>query len=98
MRGFCRSRRRRVERGAGLMFPAANLPEAAIVEGPEAVSRGDAGRSGARLCVAGAAPNPASGPFTDLAGVSTDDLADVRGQVLGRRASKLPRRARIMCC
>jgi magnesium chelatase family protein len=75
--------------GAGLLFPAANLPEAEILEGvplfpvrslPEA----------ARMFVSPEPrPAPRRAPVAAEAGGRRDDLSDVRGQLLGRRAIEI---------
>ncbi|MEZ5319626.1 MAG: YifB family Mg chelatase-like AAA ATPase [Vicinamibacterales bacterium] len=79
---------RRMGRG-GLLFPAANLREAAVVEGlplfPVA-SLFDAART-----VTSPAPTPATPPSPDGPPVSDsmDDLSEVRGQHLARRALEI---------
>jgi len=75
--------------GAGLIFPDANILEAAIVEGlPLFPVRSLA--EAARVFVS-PSPQPATAPSTSTApGPGTDaDLADVRGQQVGRRAIEI---------
>jgi len=80
---------RRAERPA-LMFPAANLPEAGIVEDLRLFpvrSLWDATR-----VIASSDPVPASPPpvpVSEPVGVAAEDLADVRGQLAGRRALEI---------
>ena len=75
--------------GAGLMFPDANLREAAIVEGLPLFpvrSLADA----ARIFVS-PNPRPAVAPSTvsEPHGAARDDISDVRGQLAGRRALEI---------
>jgi len=75
--------------GAGLMFPAANLPEAAIVEGLKLFPVASLAEA-ARVCVSPAPrPTPPPARAADQGVLSPDDLADVRGQLLGRRAIEI---------
>jgi magnesium chelatase family protein len=74
--------------GAALLFPFDNLTEAGIVDGLQLFpvrSIGDAVRV---LCTPDPVPTPAPPPAPD-GGTGTEDLADVRGQALGRRALEL---------
>lgn len=74
---------------AGLLFPFENLPEAAIVDGlPMFPVRSIA--EAARVFVS-PAPKPIDPParVTIRSEASRDDLSDVRGQALGRRAIEI---------
>jgi len=74
---------------AGLMFPTGNLQEAGIVDGLRLFPVGSL-MEAARVLSA-AAPRPALPPATlESSGpMAGDDLADVRGQLLGRRALEI---------
>ncbi len=75
---------------AALMFPAANLPEAGVVDGLRLFpvrSLFDAAR-----ILATPSPLPATPPLPPVAtpaAAFTDDLADVRGQLVARRALEI---------
>ena len=75
--------------GAGLMFPAANLPEAAIVT-DLALFPVRSLMEAARVFVS-PAPTPADRPPPAAVPSSSasDDLTDVRGQLVGRRAIEI---------
>ena len=74
---------------AGLVFPAANLPEAAIVDGLRLFPVNSLFEA-ARVLVS-PAPDPVSPPATAAETIrhTTDDLSDVRGQLMGRRAIEI---------
>jgi magnesium chelatase family protein len=75
---------------AGLVFPAANAPEAAIVDGVALFpvrTLMDAAR-----VISSPTPTPATPPAgraVDPDVIATEDLIDVRGQLLGRRAIEI---------
>ena len=76
---------------AGLVFPSGNLAEAGIVDGLRLFpvrSLMDAARVlSAPAARPAAAPAPAAEPAERL--IRSDDLADVRGQLIGRRALEI---------
>src|SRR4030095_14625500 len=74
---------------AGIVFPAANLQEAGIVEGLRLFPV----RSLMDAAQVLSSPNPPSTPAPaateSVDAVPSEDLADVRGQLLGRRAVEI---------
>lgn len=75
--------------GAGLMFPAANLAEAAIVKGLSLFPVRSLTEA-ARVFVTPSPRPAASQPAPQMPATPTeDDLADVRGQLVGRRALEI---------
>ena len=71
-----------------LMFPAANLPEAAIVGGLTLFPVRSLWEAVQVICSPN--PAPAVAPVTEpLPSASAEDLADVNGQVAGRRALEI---------
>jgi magnesium chelatase family protein len=71
-----------------LMFPIGNLPEAGIVEGLKLFPVRSLWEAVQVLC--SPAPQPAAAPeFAPGPATTTDDLADVHGQLAGRRALEI---------
>lgn len=80
---------RRTER-ARLLFPASNLPEAAIVDGLDLFPVKSLFEAAQVFSAENPTPSPAprvSAPTTDVAG--NEDLADVSGQLIARRALEI---------
>src|SRR5262245_10971078 len=72
-----------------LMFPAANLSEAGIVDGLKLFPVRSLWEAAQVLCSPNPAPTMATGADAHAEFTSADDLADVRGQVSGRRALEI---------
>jgi magnesium chelatase family protein len=71
-----------------LMFPAANLPEASVVEGLKLFPVRSLWEAAQVLCSPNPTPAIAAGVAAQ-ASVGHEDMADVRGQVAGRRALEI---------
>ncbi len=75
--------------GSGLLFPADNLSEAGIVEGLPLYPVRSIGEAARVLASPNPIPTPAPALSAPVDTETLEDLADVRGQTLGRRALEI---------